>query len=77
MGGVKQEQSDGPGPKGFHHSDSTHEDVRILTGHKLLCTLIISNCFIYLILIIITITTCPAQQFTQHTACKEAWLAQR
>ncbi|XP_026784997.1 SWI/SNF-related matrix-associated actin-dependent regulator of chromatin subfamily E member 1-related isoform X1 [Pangasianodon hypophthalmus] len=26
MGGVKQEQSDGPGSKGFHHSDSTQEE---------------------------------------------------
>lgn len=40
MGGVKQEQSDGPGSKGFHHSDSTQEDVRILTGPELLCIVI-------------------------------------
>ncbi|KAK2869146.1 hypothetical protein Q7C36_001017 [Tachysurus vachellii] len=26
MGGVKQEQSDGPGSKGFHHSDSMQEE---------------------------------------------------
>lgn len=40
MGGVKQEQNDGPGSKGYHHSDSTQEEVRFLTGPKLLHTVI-------------------------------------
>lgn len=75
MGGVKQEHNDGPGSKGFHHSDSTQEEVRILKGRKLLFSVMTSMLLIWFS-ICSTNATCPEQQFTQRTACKEAWLAQ-